>query len=106
MERHLKTMPEGDLKDEMVQELGSSKLVSETSTHAQETALAGMREPDSFTAKMNEINRAKEEAAGGKEQVSKETKKRLDVYKKETSKVNLDKDSLKWDKFLDDEVAC
>ena len=101
MERHIKTLPDGDLKDELVQELGSSKLVSETSTHAQETALAGMREPDSFTAKMNEINRAKVEAAGGDKEVSKATKKALDTYKKESSKVNLSKDELNWDKFLD-----
>ena len=101
MERHIKTLPDGDLKDELVQELGSSKLVSETSTHAQETALAGMREPDSFTAKMNEINRAKVEAAGGDIEASKATKKSLDTYKKESSKVNLSKDELSWDKFLD-----
>jgi len=101
MERHLKTLPDGDLKDELAEELGNSKLVSETSTHAQETALAGMREPDSFTAKMNEINRAKIEAAGGEEKVAKETKKALETYKKESSKNNLSKDELNWDSFLD-----
>lgn len=101
MERHLKTFPDGDLRDELAEELGNSKLVSETSTHAQETALAGMREPDSFTAKMNEINRAKVDAAGGDKEVSKATKKTLDTYKKESNKNNLSKDDLNWEKFLD-----
>jgi len=97
MERHLKTNPDPDIAEE----LANSKLVSETSTHAQETALAGMREPDSFTAKMNEINRANVEAAGGDKEVSKAIKKNLDTYKKESSKVNLSKDELNWDKFLE-----
>lgn len=102
MEEHLKNNPDGDIAEE----LANSPLVSGTTRAAQELRLAAEREPDSFTQKMKEINQAKIDAAGGQEKANKEIQKRVKIYKTEISKLNLSKDELNWEKFLDKEVAC
>ena len=53
MEEYLKKNPNA----EMAYELANSPLVSETSAAAQELRIAAEREPDSFTAKIQELKR-------------------------------------------------
>lgn len=101
MERYLKIHPDEDISHE----LANSPLVSGTSHAAQETALAGMREKDSATAKLSEIKQSKVEKAGGEEKVTKAKKDIVKKAKAEMDKINLSKEELSWDKFLDG-IAC
>lgn len=101
MEEHLKNNPDGDISHE----LANSPLVSATTRAAQELRLAAEREPDSFTAKMAELKKSLIDNAGGEEKIGQNRGKMVEEMKKETSKVNLSKDELKWEKFLDD-IQC
>jgi len=91
----------GDSK--MAYELANSPLVSETSAAAQEMRLAAEREPDSATARLQEIRKIRAEKSA--KQVPKEVQKTLKTAAKETQKVNLSKEDLQWDKFLK-EIQC
>lgn len=88
---------------QMAFELANSPLVSETSAAAQELRLAAERTPDSATAKLQEIKKARE--AKAEAQKSKEVRKVVKTAKVETEKLNLTKEEVSWDKFLA-EITC
>ena len=95
-EQHIKAT--GDT--EMAQALANSPLVSETSRSAQELRLAAEREPDSITAKFQEIRKARLDAKGGEKKLASEVKA------EKTKLVSLDKaenikGSTQWAKLLD-----
>lgn len=96
MEEHIKQNPSGELANE----LANSHLVSGTSAAAQEMRLMAERTPDSATAKLQEIKKAKLEGVDQKAISSQ--KKSLAA---ETSKVNLPKEELSWDNFLE-KIQC
>ena len=99
MEEYVKKNP----NDEILNELANTDLYKENiSKGAQATSLSRMLDENSFTAKMNEIDRAKAEAAGGDEKIAKTKKSAMDVIKKEMKKNNLDKELTKWDNFWED----
>lgn len=97
MEEYIKKNPNADL----AYELANSPLVSETSLAAQELRLAAERNPDSATAKLIEIKKARQEKVIGK------TTKRdvINKVKSETEKINLPKEELSWNKFLEN-ITC
>lgn len=99
MEEHIKLNPNA----EMAYELANSNLVSETSVAGQTLRLAAERTPDSATAKLQEIKKARE--AKAEKQISKEVQKTAKSIKTETQKVHLTKEELSWDKFLA-EIQC
>jgi hypothetical protein len=99
MEEYIKKNP----NDEIINELADTNLYKENiSKGAQATSLSRMLEENSFSSKMNEINRAKVDAVGGDEKIAKSKKSAIDVIKKEMKKNNLDKDLTKWDNFWED----
>lgn len=89
---------------ELAYELANSKLITGTSEAAQELRLAAERDPDSATAKIQEIKKAREAKAGKvkTEKVKRAIRKVADA----TREVNLDKADLDWDNFLNNELAC
>ena len=98
MEEHIKKSKDMN----MAYELANSPLVSETSVAAQEMRLAAERVPDSAAAKIIEIKKAREAQINDLPKKKNATSKTL---KNETSKVNLPKEQLSWDKFLS-EITC
>lgn len=98
MEEHIKQNPSSDL----AYELANSPLVSATSKAGQELRLAAEREPDSATAKLSEIKQAREAKI-------KELSRKQDVVKEqlktEIKKINLPKEELNWNRFLDS-IQC
>lgn len=99
MEDHILKNPSSDLS----YELANSPLITGTSEAAQELRLAAERDPDSATSKIQEIKKAREEKAGkGKTERAKKTVKKLVEATKE---VNLSKEDLQWDNFLDS-ITC
>lgn len=101
MEEHLKANPDADI----AYELANSPLVSETSKAAQELRLAAERTPDSATAKLAEIKKAKLESVGGEEKATKIKKDFVSKAQREINKMNLSKEDLNWDNFLDG-IVC
>lgn len=80
-------------------ELANSKLTSETSTHAQEQRFAQEREPDSATARLQEIKKTMEKKVGDKQ--IKATRSAVTKGAKSVEgKIHLAKDDQKWDSFL------
>lgn len=93
MEEHIKKTKDPQL----AYELANSPLASEVSAAAQELSLTRGRELDSFAAKVAEVKRAREAAAGI------DGKKVVDIkngLKKKVKEVNLPKEDLFWSKFL------
>lgn len=101
MEEQIKANPNADL----AYELANSPLITGTSEAAQELRLAAEREPDSAAAKLAEMKKALVEKAGGDKVVAKKKASIFDELKKETTKVNLTKDELSWEKFIN-EITC
>jgi len=99
MEEHIKNNPSADLAFE----LANSRLVSETSAAAQELRLAAERTPDSATARLVEIRKAREEKAG--RDVAERKKTAVGELKTATEKINLSKMELSWDRFLN-QIVC
>lgn len=102
MEEQLRIKPDTDL----AYELANSPLLIEVSKAAQELRLAAERLPDSATAKLAEIRKARE--AKAQKTVKDLGKTRIAVKKsakEATQKVNLTKEELSWDKFLAD-IQC
>jgi len=103
MERYAKENPKD--AGAIMHELANSHLATTISTGASETSFARMREQDSATAKLAEIRKAKVEKAGGEKAVA---QKKTAVVKQLTdamTKVNLPKEEVNWDKFLND-IQC
>ena len=98
MERYLEKNP----SVAMAYELANSPLVSGVSLSAQELALARMRDPDSFTAKIAEIKKGRESKVRNVNEKRVSLKKTL---KKEINKINLPKVELSWNRFLD-KITC
>lgn len=101
MEERLKANPDADI----AYELANSPLVTETSKAAQELRLAAERTPDSASAKLAEIKKAKVEQAGGDKNLEKAKKSGILKGKAETEKINLSKEELSWQKYLDS-IKC
>jgi hypothetical protein len=99
MEEHIKKNP----SPELAYELANSPLITGTSEAAQELRLAAERDPDSATAKLVEIKKAREA------KVEKITSKKQSAEKKSlsvaTKKMNLAKEEASWDKFIED-ITC
>jgi len=95
MEKYLKTHPD----DEIAYELANSPLVTETSEQARGLSVARMRERDSFAYKISELKQKKMLMA---KEVAKDVPKKA---KEAMSKINLSKEDLNLDKFLD-EIKC
>lgn len=95
MEKYLKNNP----SEEINYELANSPLVTETSEHARGLSVARMREPDSYAASIAELK-------SKKLQMNKNTSKEIPrKAKEEMNKINLSKEELSLDKFLD-EIKC
>lgn len=88
---------------EIMSELANSHLATTISTGASETSFARMREPDSATKVLQDLKKAKIQAAGGDQAVEKIRKVVKDTNA--DGKVLLPKESLKWDNFLDS-IKC
>lgn len=99
MEGYIKLNPNGEL----AQELANSPLISETSVAGQTLRLAAERTPDSATAKFQEIKKARLEKS--QKITSPEVKQVIKSAKTETEKVNLSKEDLQWERFLQD-ITC
>ena len=91
---------------EMAAELANSPHASVASYGGQEVRLAAERTPDSATAKLIEIRKAREAKIGDKKKVATSKKKIVDELKAEQNKNNLSKDELNWDKFVDSIPIC
>lgn len=100
MEEYIKRNP----NPEIARELANSPLVTATSTAAQELRLAAERVPDSATAKLQEVKRAREMAIKAQE-LEKVKTKQLKELKESTKKTNLTKEEVSWEKFLSD-IKC
>jgi len=92
----------GDL--EMSQALANSPLISETSKAAQIMRMAAEREPDSITAKFQEIKQAKIKANGGEKKIQKEVVKKTSELKS-LAKSETIKGSTQWNNILES-VKC
>lgn len=99
MEEHIRKT--GDTK--AAYELANSPLVSETSYAAQELRLAAERIPDSFTAKVQEIKRARQANIEKKGGMQKQTKQVVEEIGTEIKKVSSKRPS--WEEFIN-EVKC
>jgi hypothetical protein len=97
MEEYLSKNPDRN----MIYELANSPLVSETSAAAQELRLA--QERDSAAVKLADLKRTREEQAG--EDIPKKKIGLKDKLKEEIKKLNLSKEDLMWEKFLDS-IRC
>lgn len=103
MEQYIKNNPNGDPL--LAEELANSHLVSATSAAAQEMRLMAERDPDSATAKFQEIKNAREEAARkryGKD-LSKAKDRVVDDIKKEIKKATPRKQD--WSSFIES-IKC
>ena len=87
----------------LMYELANSPMATKISESASEVSLARMREKDSATVKLQEIRKARE--AKAEKRLPKETRNAIKSLKAETEKVNLSKEDLQWDKFLN-EITC
>lgn len=96
MENYMKIHPSG----EMAEELANSPLVTAGSEAAQEMGLMAEREPDSAMSKIQELKRNLVKRAGGSQKVAAARTKIVRELKEATTKVNLSKEDLSWDKFL------
>lgn len=96
-ESYLKVHPDPVL----VHELANSPYVSATSYGAQEMRLAAEREPDSLSAKLQELKTKLTKNAGGDKEVS--VRKTASI--KDANKVLLPKEDLSWNKFLEN-IKC
>ena len=101
MEEHLLKHP----NEEIGAELANSPHATQVSEAAQLLRLAGEREPDSATRKLDELKKKLVESKGGEKEVSKTKKDIVKSAKAEMDKVNLSKEDLNLDKFLDD-IKC
>lgn len=102
-EAYLEENLDKDFAGDLALEIANSPHVSETSEAAQIMRLAQEREPDSATSKLAEVKKIREEKA------SKATKRKKSAIVKEAresiDKINLSKEELSWNKFLD-EITC
>lgn len=98
-EKYLETNP----NPEMINELANSPLTSSASEAASELGLGQNRGQDAFTAKVTEIKKAREEKVG--KDVKAKKKKIIKDLKEETEKINLSKEDLSWDKFIEG-ITC
>jgi hypothetical protein len=98
MELHIKTITDKATRGELAYELANSELISESSVAGQTLRLASERTQDSATNAINELRRFKEERAKKRGKTAEKTKKDL---KKEIEKINLPKEDLSWNRFLD-----
>lgn len=98
-EDYLLKNPDGSL----AYELANSPLITGTSEAAQELRLASERDPDSVTAKLQDIRNAREKKGGAKLQRARTVSRKLVEASKE---INLPKSDLDWENFLNNEVAC
>jgi hypothetical protein len=99
MEEYVKNSKNADI----AYELANSPLVSATSAAAQEMRLAAERTPDSAILKLQELKKAREEAAA--KMTSKTKKSAAKELKAETEKINLPKEELSWNRFLE-KITC
>jgi hypothetical protein len=102
MEEHLKANPNADI----AYELANSPLTTKISEAAQEMRLAGEREPDSATAKLQEIKKNLEDNAKKTNKVKDVNKLKDTTTKKlvDATKI-LPKEEASWEKFLSS-IAC
>jgi hypothetical protein len=98
MEEYIKKAKDPDV----AYELANSPLVSKTSYAAQELRLAAERIPDSATAKIQEIKKAREAKISEIEKKKTNLKRSL---KEEMNKINLSKEELSWNRFLE-KITC
>lgn len=87
---------------EVAYELANSPLVSQSSGAAQILRFAAEREPDSATAKLQELKKAREDKI--KDYSEKKTTLKAKL-KADIKKTNLSKEDLNWNKFLD-QIQC
>lgn len=99
MEKYIKANPDANL----AYELANSPLISVTSEAAQELRLAAERNPDSATAKLLQIKKAREGVVS-KDIVKRKAKVKAGL-KEEINKVHLSKEDQQWDKFLES-IKC
>lgn len=100
--KYLKLNPNPDVAYELL----NSPLLSEVSEAGSTLGLLQNREQDSLTSVANDIRKAREAKLGDKTTIA--AKKRLAVKDivKEQQKVNLSKDEMKWDNFIDNIKTC
>lgn len=98
-EEYLKSHPDAD----MAYELANSPHVTAASEAGSQLGLGQNREQDSATARLAEVRQARE--ARSENRTSPETRKAARSVREQTEKVNLPKEDLAWDKFLN-EITC
>jgi len=99
VEEYIKKYPDAD----MAYELANSNLTKAASLAGQEVVSAKLREPDSFTAKMIEIKKAREKTRIP--DMDKKVSKAKKSLKEEINKDNLSKEDKLWDNFLES-IKC
>ncbi len=87
----------------LMYDLANSPLTSNISESASELSFTRMRTKDSATMKLQEIKKAKEKKAELRK--SKQFRETAKSIKKEVNKVNLSKEDLDWENFLED-IKC
>uniref|UniRef100_A0A6H1ZEF0 Uncharacterized protein n=1 Tax=viral metagenome TaxID=1070528 RepID=A0A6H1ZEF0_9ZZZZ len=98
IENYLKKNPNADL----AYELANSPLVSEVSKAGSELGLMQDRIPDSYTAKLQEVRKARELKIGD---ITKKKSESIKKIKESTEKINLSKEETSWDNFLK-KITC
>lgn len=102
MEEFIKEHPELNKNGELLYELANSPLVSKVSQAGSELGLMQNRLQDSATARLQDIKNARD--AQVKDLPKKKTAQ-LKNLTDETNKINLSKEDLSWNKFLDN-IVC
>jgi hypothetical protein len=100
MEEYLKKNPNLADRGEIKYEMANSPFVTEVSQAGQKLGLAGMREKDSFSQAISDLKKSKEGAVD-----TKKVDRVKKAIKAETKKINLSKEDLSWDKFLE-KITC
>ncbi len=90
---------------ELAYEVANSPLVTATSEAAQTLRFAQEREPDSASSKLAQIRKALVDNMGGDVKMKEATAKVQKSLDTETNKVNLSKEELSWNKFIDS-IKC
>jgi len=88
---------------EILRELANSPLVAETSVHAQEMRMLAERSPESALTKIREVRKAREGRAGRLYKTRRSAS--LSSLNENVKKVNLPKEELSWNKFLNS-IEC
>lgn len=97
MEEVIKKTKDIDIANELAYELANSPLTTKVSEAAQELSLTRGRKPDSYSAQIQKIKKARKKRA---EQELKRKPELKDKAKKEIKKNNLAKEDLMWENFL------